>query len=102
MLKMISLLIIGILLATVGIINIRGNISTIRYFHRRRVSESDIPKYGKCIGAGCLIAGVCVIIAGVAGFVLKTDIFDYLLLSGVLLGIAIILYAQFRYNKGIF
>ena len=42
------------------------------------------------------------IIAGVAGFVLKTDIFDYLLLSGVLLGIAIILYAQFRYNKGIF
>ena len=85
MLKMISLLIIGILLATVGIINIRGNISTIRYFHRRRVSESDIPKYGKCIGAGCLIAGVCVIIAGVAGFVLKTDIFDYLLLSGVLL-----------------
>ena len=43
-------LIIGIILLILGVFNIRGNISTIHWYNRRRVAESDIPKYGKFVG----------------------------------------------------
>lgn len=39
----LGLLVMGILLSTLGIVNIRGNISTIHAWNRKRVKEADIP-----------------------------------------------------------
>ena len=100
--KITAFFIIGIMLAAVGILNFKGNILTVRYYNRRNVQEKDIPKYGKCIGTGCLTARFSLIISAVLELIFKTDVFDYLVLGGVLAGIAVMLYAQFRFNKGIF
>ena len=45
----LGLLVMGILLSTLGLVNIRGNISTIHAWNRRRVKESDIPRYGRTV-----------------------------------------------------
>lgn len=44
------LLILGIFLSTLGTVNIKGNISTIHSYNRRKVKEEDVPKYGKAVG----------------------------------------------------
>ena len=54
----LGLLVMGILLSTLGIVNIRGNISTIHAWNRKRVKEADIPRYGRAIGAGCDWRGI--------------------------------------------
>ena len=43
----IILLILGVFISVLGIVNIKGNISTIHSYNRRKVKEEDIPKYGK-------------------------------------------------------
>ena len=43
----IIMLILGVFISVVGIVNIKGNISTIHSYNRRKVKEEDIPKYGK-------------------------------------------------------
>ena len=52
------LLILGIFLSTLGTVNIKGNISTIHSYNRRKVKEEDVPKYGKAVGTGTLVIGV--------------------------------------------
>lgn len=51
----VLLLIFGIFLSVLGILNIKGNISTIHSYNRRKVKEEDIPKYGKAVGTGTVI-----------------------------------------------
>ena len=43
----IIMLILGVFISVVGIVNIKGNISTIHSYNRRKVKEEDIPKYGQ-------------------------------------------------------
>ena len=52
------MLILGVFISVVGIVNIKGNISTIHSYNRRKVKEEDIPKYGKTVGTGTLIIGI--------------------------------------------
>ena len=54
--------ILGVFISVVGIINIKGNISTIHSYNRRRVKEEDIPKYGKVVGTGTLIIGISLVL----------------------------------------
>lgn len=56
------LLILGLFISVLGITNIKGNISTIHSYNRRKVKEEDIPKYGKVVGTGTLIMGVSFIL----------------------------------------
>ena len=51
----IIMLILGVFISVVGIVNIKGNISTIHSYNRRKVKEEDIPKYGKAVGTGTWI-----------------------------------------------
>ena len=78
----IIMLILGVFISVVGIVNIKGNISTIHSYNRRKVKEEDIPKYGKTVGTGTLIIGISLV--------------------AVIVGLGFILYGQFKYNKGIF
>lgn len=97
----ITMLVLGILISVLGIVNIKGNISTIHSYNRRKVKEEDIPKYGKAIGTGTLIVGLSFIIGFIVSFWSEVMIV-FVILPAVIVGLAFILYAQFKYNKGIF
>ena len=100
--KFAAFLLIGGVLIVLGITNIKGNISSIHWYNRRKVSERDIPKYGKCVGAGTLVMGGSMILSALLEVIFKTAILDYIVLTGYAVGLAMILYGQFKYNKGIF
>ena len=97
----LTLLILGLILSVLGIINISGNISTIHSYNRRRVMEADIPKYGRAVGAGTLIIGASLVVAYIATF-WNRDIIDFIVIPALVVGLCFILYAQIKYNRGIF
>ena len=97
----IMLLILGVFISVMGIVNIKGNVSTIHSYNRRKVKEEDIPKYGKIIGIGTLIMGA----SFVAGYIVSfwsEEIMAWIILPAVIVGLGFMLYGQFKYNKGIF
>lgn len=100
--KFAAFLLIGGVLIVLGITNIKGNISSIHWYNRRKVSERDIPKYGKCVGSGTVIMGVSMILSALLEVIFKTTMLDYIVPAGYVVGLAIILYGQFKYNKGLF
>ena len=97
----IALLILGIFISVIGIVNMTGNISTIHSYNRRKVREEDIPKYGRAVGTGTLIIGVSLIAAFVTTFWSETAM-SFIVIPALVIGLGFILYAQFKYNKGIF
>lgn len=98
----LGLLVMGILLSTLGIVNIMGNISTIHAWNRKRVKEADIPRYGRAIGAGTLVIGAAFFIVSYLVTFWNDAVIDYIILPGLGIGLALILYAQLKYNHGIF
>ena len=97
----IVLLLLGIVISVIGIINMTGNISTVHSYNRRKVKEEDIPKYGKTIGAGTLVIGGSLIFAYIAAL-WEEGYMTYIVTPGIVIGLAIILYGQMKYNRGIF
>ena len=97
----IALLILGVFISFLGIVNIMGNIGTIHSYNRRRVKEEDVPKYGRAVGTGTLIIGVSLIVAFVTAF-WSEKAMSFIVIPALVIGLGFILYAQFKYNKGIF
>ncbi|MCH5353932.1 MAG: hypothetical protein J1E06_10785 [Acutalibacter sp.] len=100
--KFIIMILLGAVIVILGISNIRGNISSIHWYNRRKVSENDIPKYGKCMGIGSVIVGFSLVIPAVLELAFQSDLFDYIVLIGCIIGVVIMVYGQIKYNKGIF
>ncbi len=92
----------GVLISLMGIMNIKGNISTIHSYNRRKVAEADIPKYGRAMGIGTLIIGVSLIVDFVLSLLNLIIAVRFVIAAAVVVGLAFMLYAQFKYNKGIF
>lgn len=97
----LMLLIIGLFISVLGVINIKGNISTIHRYNRRKVKEEDIPKYGKTVGTGTLIIGVGCVLGYIALF-WSEKAMACIILPAVIVGLGFMLYGQFKYNRGIF
>lgn len=97
----LMLLILGVFISAIGMTNIKGNISTIHSYNRRKVKEDDVPKYGKVVGTGTLIIGISCIVAFLLSFWSEL-LMDVVLLISVIVGLVFILYGQFKYNKGLF
>ena len=95
------LLVAGIAFSVLGIVNIKGNISTIHSYNRHKVREEDVPKYGKAVGTGTLIMGISFVLGFIASF-WDEEIMAFIILVAVIVGLGFILYGQFKYNKGIF
>lgn len=97
----LMLLIFGILISVIGIVNIKGNISSIHSYNRSKVKEEDIPKYGKAVGTGTLLIGVSLVLSYAVTF-WNEDIIPYIIIPALIIGLAFILYGQIKYNHGIF
>ena len=102
MVKIIVLSMLGVVLMGIGIKNYRGDISSVHWYNRRHVEADDIPGYGKCIGTGTIIIGGSLLITAVMEALHRADVSDAFALGGCVMGLIIMLYGQFRYNKGIF
>ena len=97
----LMLLILGLFISAIGFVNIKGNISTVHSYNRRKVKEEDVPKYGKAVGTGTLIMGISLVLAFVASFWSELLI-AIIVMPAFIVGIGFILFGQFKYNKGIF
>lgn len=109
---MITLIInlgVGVFISVLGMINMTGNISSLHWYHRQRVTEEDRKPFGKLVGLGTLIIGIAIIIFGALLFATeKTGSGIYAVIGTVELiafmagGLALTFYAMIKYNKGIF
>ena len=100
---------LGAVIIFLGIQNMHGDVSSLHSYHRSRVKDEDVPKFGKVVGLGTLIVGASVAVMGVCD--LFAAIFTVELLSiigmalmgvGLVVGIVISFYAMKKYNGGIF
>ena len=109
MTEFITTLVVGILVAVLGIINMTGNISSLHRYHRHRVSEENKKPFGRLVGLGTLIVGVALMVFGGLLFVFEQTALQIILvialiilIAGVVVGLAISFYAMKKYNGGIF
>ncbi len=100
--KDIGTLVIGIVISILGIVNMTGNINTVHSYNRKRVKEEDIPKYGRFMGLGTLTVGLGCIASSVLLFLNLEAFMAYAIIPTFAVGIGLILFAQFKYNGGIF
>lgn len=96
------LLIVGVFISVMGIVNMTGNISTIHSYNRRKVTEEDTPKYGRAVGIGTLIIGLSLVADFVLVLLDLLAVVPFVLVPAIVAGVVFILYAQFKYNRGIF
>ncbi len=100
--EFITQIIIGLFLIVVGIFNMKGNISSLHSYHRKRIKEEDIKPFGKKVGIGSIIIGITIILAGLFTIFNYANISNVIQIIGLVTGCIIIFYALFKYNKGIF
>ena len=100
---------LGVFLAALGIINMKGNISSIRLHLRKRVTEENRAPFGKMVGMGRVIVGVSIaaseglsLLADFLGMETLAAIGKAMIIGGIAVGMYLNLYAIFKYNKGIF
>lgn len=93
---------IGGITSTLGIFNLRGNIGSIHWYNRRKVTKENQLPYCRCMGLGTLIMGASMIIAGIVQAFSNPAVGAVIIVIGIIVGMVLILYAQFKYNKGIF
>ena len=100
---------IGIICIVIGITNFCGNISSLHSYHRSRVSEEDIPAFGRMVGTGTITVGAGIVIfsgfslasllSGIEALVAIGSVF---MIAGIVLGLIISFAAMIKYNGGIF
>lgn len=98
----IMIIIFGILLIGLGTLNVRGNIESIHWYNRTRITEETRPKYGKLMGIATIIMGGSFTLSAVLDIVVLNKAVFLIAGVGALIGFVIMLYAQIKYNKGIF
>lgn len=101
--------VIGVVCIILGVCNRMGNISSLHFYHRHRVSESDRLPFGKLVGLGMIIIGTALLVFGVfmlLAALCERTVFSLIgtpiLLLGIAVGLGINFYAMIKYNKGIF
>ena len=100
---------LGILVSILGIINMTGNISSLHWYHRQRVTEENIKPFGKLVGLGTLIIGLSMIVFGILFLIFEQTQLQAFVVIGVIelivsiiVGMIVSFYAMKKYNGGIF
>ena len=100
---------IGLIVIVIGFVNMTGNISSLHWYHRKRVTEENKKPFGKLVGIGTVIIGVTLIFFGLFNFAFEktqNNLFTILgivvFAVGMVVGTSISFYAMIKYNKGIF
>lgn len=97
-----SLIAFGIVCVFLGSFNIKGNIASIHWYNRRKVTKENQIPYCRLVGFGTVLIGVGMIISAVIQVVVNMEIGAMVTVIFMLIGLSIIVYAQIKYNRGIF
>ena len=102
-------ILLGIVLCLLGTSNRKGNIGSLHWYHRHRVTEENILPFGRLVGWGTICCGGSIIVYGgltiaaeAAEMPVLTLVGSGLLLVGLAVGLFLSFYAMIKYNKGIF
>ena len=100
---------LGIIISVLGIINMTGNISSLHWYHRQRVTKENRKPFGKLVGLGTLIIGLAMIVFGILFLIFEQTQLEALVIIGVveliasiIVGMIISFHAMKKYNGGIF
>ena len=100
---------LGILVSILGIINMTGNISSLHWYHRQRVTEENRKPFGKLVGLGTLIIGLSMIVFGILFLIFEQTQLQAFVVIGlielivsIIVGMIVSFYAMKKYNGGIF
>lgn len=101
--------ILGVILIVLGVMNMKGNISSLHWYHRQRVAEEDRKPFGKLVGLGTLIIGIALVISGILFWISEVTATELwfivgcvITVVGIVVGLVLSFYAIVKYNKGIF
>ena len=101
--------VLGVIVSVLGIINMTGNISSLHWYHRQRVTEENRKPFGRLVGIGTLIIGISLIAWGILYYIselLSLEVITFvaipILVVGVIAGLVLSFYAMIKYNGGIF
>ena len=105
----ITCALVGALIIVIGIINMRGNISTLHSYHRARVKDEDVKPFGKLVGLGTVIMGAACILIGasiwaseLSGKGVYAAVGIGISLAAMAVGAVITFHAMKKYNGGVF
>lgn len=105
----VGALLVGMLCIVLGISNMRGNISSLHWYHRHRVSEENRTKFGKEVGLGTVIIGIGIVLLGILSAAavytaqqLYSVIGAVIMILCLVVGLVMSFRAMIKYNKGIF
>lgn len=100
---------VGTVIIILGIQNMQGNISSLHYYHRKRVTEEDRVPFGRKVGLGSIIIGGAVILKACLQYAaekMSVSVLDtvgtVVLIAGLAAGTVLIVRAMIKYNKGVF
>ena len=101
--------ILGVFIVILGILNMKGNLSSLHWYHRQRVTEENRLPFGKAIGLGTVIIGASLIFFGALSLAAELLSIDWLTavggviaVVGTVIGLGLSFWAMIKYNKGIF
>ena len=101
--ELFFLLIVGILFFCLGWeIWKKEKISLIHDYHHKKVKDSDKKAYTTIMGKSLLIIGVGIILTGVIDFITHTLYGWWIFGIAFCIRLIIIVYAQVKYNHGLF
>lgn len=102
-------ILLGLCVVILGVCNFNGNINSIHWYHRQRITEENKKMFGRLMGVGTIFCGVGIMVLGLSalaaqstGNELFTTIGSAIVMMCVAVGLGISFYAMIKYNKGIF
>ena len=102
MFEFILFLLVGLGIVVVGVFVFKGNIRIIHSYHWKKVSDADKGVFCKFHGIADIVLGLCLIVTSILELLKLSQVSWIAALVGAVICLALVLYAQFKYNKGIF
>ena len=94
-------IVLGFFIIALGISNRKGNISSVHWYPRTRVTEEKRVPFGRMIGVSFVVFGALALVTEITQKELFIEIGAAAVIVGTIAGVALSVCAMFKYNKGI-
>jgi len=98
----LMLIAFGLIFIVLGVFNVKGNIATVHWYNRRKVTKENQLPYCRLVGLGTILIGAALILSALLQAFAGEAAGAAVILVGIIIGLVLILFAQFKYNRGLF